>query len=76
MFLAGRRAECAHHGAKHTSVLAHGGGGSMAMEGAAGQKQPWLSLMEVAPMESKSHEAGALSPPHVMGCPGHCTKYI
>ena len=76
MFLAGGRAEDAHHGARHASVLAHGGGGSMGMEGVAGQRQPRLRLMAVAPMESKKHEAGAVSPPHVMGCPGHCTKYI
>lgn len=73
MFLAGGGAEGAHHGARHVLVLAHGGDGSM---GVAGQQQPQLRLMEVAPMESKKHEAGALSPPHVMSCPGHNTKYI
>lgn len=76
MFLAGGRAEGAHHGARHTSVLAHGGDGSMGMEGVAGQWQPWLRLAEDAPMESKKLEAGSVSPPHAMGCPGHCAKYV
>lgn len=75
-FLDGGRSEGALHGARHASVLARGGDTSMGMEGVAGQWQPQHELMEVARMESKKHKAGAVSPPHVMRCPGRCTEYV
>lgn len=76
MFLASGKAEGAHHGARHVSVPAHGGDGSVGMEGVAGQRQPRLRAMEIAPTESKKHKAGAVSPPDITGCPGLCAKYI